>query len=138
MIRRRLWAILKASNKSLWSNIFLRVKVYIFWNFIQCTLHSDKTPRISFGQNKGYKEYTPYFASSNLWVLLLICGSCMSGNTRFISLKVCAGFSIFHSPLFLLKFIFVFVIITSKIKITEKSHNFLLPDLWFFRCNKKF
>ena len=26
----------------------------------------------------------------------------------------------------------------SKIKITEKPHTVLLPDLWFLSCNKKF
>ena len=41
-------------------------------------------------------------------VLLLICDSYMSWSTRFVSLKLCVGFSIFDSVLFLLKFIFFF------------------------------
>ena len=41
-------------------------------------------------------------------VLLLIRDSYMSWSTRFISLKVCVGFSIFDSVSFLLKFIFLF------------------------------
>ena len=41
-------------------------------------------------------------------VLLLICDSCMSWSTMFVSLKMCVGFSIFDSVLFLLKSIFLF------------------------------
>ena len=43
---RTLWkllTILKTSNKSVWSNIFLYVKVYIFCKCIQYTIHWDKT-----------------------------------------------------------------------------------------------
>ena len=40
-------------------------------------------------------------------VLLLICDSYMSWNTRFVSLKLCVGFSIFDAVSFLLKFIFL-------------------------------
>ena len=41
-------------------------------------------------------------------VLLLICASYMSWSTRFVSLKLCVGFSIFDFAWFLLKFIFLF------------------------------
>ena len=41
-------------------------------------------------------------------VLLSICDSCMSWSARFFSVKVCWGFFIFDSVLFLLKFIFLF------------------------------
>ena len=41
-------------------------------------------------------------------VLLLICNSYMSCSTRFVSLKLYVGFSIFNFVLFLLKFIFMF------------------------------
>ena len=41
-------------------------------------------------------------------VLLLICDFSMSWSTRFVSLKLCVGFSIFDSVSFLLKFIFLF------------------------------
>ena len=41
-------------------------------------------------------------------VLLLICDSYMRWSTRFVSLKLCVGFSIFNSISFLSKFIFLF------------------------------
>ena len=41
-------------------------------------------------------------------VLLLICDSHMSWSTRFVSLKLGVGFSLFDSAAFLLKFIFSF------------------------------
>ena len=77
-------------------------------------------------------------------VLLLIRDSYMSCSTRLASLKLCLGFSIFDSVSCLLKFIFLFnnihglfdVIIPYKIKIIEKQHKVLLPDLWFLSCNK--
>ena len=52
-------------------------------------------------------------------VLLLICDSYMSWNTRFLSQKLCVGFSIFHFVSFLLKFIFL----STKIHVTFKLHN---------------
>ena len=39
----KLSTILKASNKSVWSNVFRYVKVCISWKFIQYTIHWDKT-----------------------------------------------------------------------------------------------
>ena len=82
-------------------------------------------------------------------VLLLTCDSYMNWSTRFISLKLCVRFSIFHSVSFLLKFIFFSnkmhglfdfknVIISFKIKITEEPHTVFRPDLWFLTCKKKF
>ena len=77
-------------------------------------------------------------------VLLLICDSYMSWSTRFVPLKLCVEFSVFHSVSFLLKFIFLFhkmhglleyfcsmgsSIIPFEIKIIEKPHIVLLPDL---------
>ena len=62
----RLSTILKRSSKSVWSNVFWLVKVYIFWNFIQYTIHWDKTQMlktISFGQNKRYKNTLFFFLS---------------------------------------------------------------------------
>ena len=41
-------------------------------------------------------------------VLLLICDSHISWSTRFVSLKLCVGFSIFNFISFLLKFILLF------------------------------
>ena len=40
-------------------------------------------------------------------VLFLIGNSYVSWSTKFVSLKVCVGFSIFDSALFLLKFTFL-------------------------------
>ena len=42
-IHRRLSMILKTSNKSIWRNVFWYVKVCIFGNCIQYTLHWDQT-----------------------------------------------------------------------------------------------
>ena len=39
----KLSTILETSNKSVWSNVFWYVKVYIFWKCIQCTILWDKT-----------------------------------------------------------------------------------------------
>ena len=36
---------LKTSNKSVWSNVFWYVKVYIFWKSIQYTIPWDKTQK---------------------------------------------------------------------------------------------
>ena len=41
-IHRRLLTYLKTSYKSVWSNVFWYVKVYIFWKLIQYTIHYDK------------------------------------------------------------------------------------------------
>ena len=38
----RLSMILKTSDKSEWSNVFRCVSVYIFWKFIQYSIHWDK------------------------------------------------------------------------------------------------
>ena len=45
----------KNNQKGVWSNAFWYVKVCIFWNSIQYTIHWDKTQmlnKISFEQNK--------------------------------------------------------------------------------------
>ena len=36
----------KTSNKCVWNNVFWYVKVYIFWTFIQYTIHWDKTRKL--------------------------------------------------------------------------------------------
>ena len=43
----RLSTILKRSNKIVWSNAFWYVKVYIFWKFIEYTIHWDKTQMLT-------------------------------------------------------------------------------------------
>ena len=102
----------KSKQKSVWSNVFWYVKVFIFWKCIQYTIHRNKTQMSKknfFGQNKGYKKCPFFFPELQLiTVLLLICDSYMSWSTRFVSLKLCVGFSSFDLVLFLLKFIFLF------------------------------
>ena len=63
----------------------------------------------------------------------------MSWSTKLVSLKLCVGFSIFDSVLFLLKFILLLknVTIPFKIKMIEKSRTDLVRDPWFLGCNKK-
>ena len=67
-------------------------------------------------------------------------------STRFVSLKLCVGFSIFDSVWFSLKFVFVQknawtlwlenVIIPFKIKILQKSHRFV-PRPLIFKLQQK-
>ena len=82
-------------------------------------------------------------------VLLLIWDCYMSWSTRFISVKLCVGFSIFDSVSISLKFILLFnkirglfdfknITILFKTKIIQKPHTVLLLDLWFLRWNIKF
>ena len=92
-------AILTKNNKSVWSNVFWYVKVYIFWKFIQYTKHWDKiqmlkknsSDKISIAKNALFS-----FASSNSSVLLLIRNSYASWSTRLTSLKLCWVFSTFN------------------------------------------
>ena len=109
----RLSTILKSSKKVYEVNVFWYVKVYMFWKCIQYIIHWDKTQTLKkflwTGQNKGYKNALFFFCELQLiTVLLLICNYYMSWNTKFVSLKLCVGFSIFDSVPFLLKFIFLF------------------------------
>ena len=114
----RFSTILKRRNKSVWSNVFSYIKVCIFWKFVQYTIHWDKTQML---KNKRYKKCTFLFWEVQLRTVLLLIGvSYMCWSTMFISLKVCGGFSIFHSPLFSLKFIFFF----------EKQHG-----LFYFKTS---
>ena len=97
----------KNKQKSVWSNVFWYVKVCKY------TIHWDKTKmfkKISFGQNRQYKKRPLVFFRKlrPITVLYLICDSYMSWSLRFVSLKVCLGFSIFDSVSLLLKFIFLF------------------------------
>ena len=53
--------ILKTSSKSAWSNVFRYIKVYIFWQFIQYTIHWNKTQTLQkfiLEKNKGHKKCT--------------------------------------------------------------------------------
>ena len=110
--------------KSAWRNVFWYVKVHIFQNYIQYTIHWNKTQNVKktlFGQNKQYKTWPPFFRELQLiMVLLLICGSYLNWSTNFVSLKLC----VWDFPF--------------SIRIIEKPHTILLPDLWVLSCNKKF
>ena len=58
----------KNKQKSVLSNVFWYVKLFIFWKCVQHNIHRDKTQIIknSFGQNKRYKKFPLFsFASSN-------------------------------------------------------------------------
>ena len=116
--------ILKTSIKSVWSTVFWYVKVCIFWTCVQYTIHRDKTQmlkEILFGENKRYKKCPLFFCELQLiTVSLLICDSYMSSSTRFVSRKLCVGFSVFDSVLFLLKFICLTKCMNS---LTLKHHN---------------
>ena len=105
--RWRLSTILIASNKSV-STVFWYVKVYInseFWKFIQYTIHWDKTQTLKkFPSDKTNVSKNFFRGLQLITVLLLIRNS----YTSFISLKLCVGFSIFDSVLFLLNFILLF------------------------------
>ena len=102
----------KNKQKSIWSNVFWYVKVWIFWRCIQYTIHWDKTQmlkKIPSDKINGTKMPSFFFRKLQFITdLLLICDSYMSWSTRFVSLKLCVGFSIFDSVSFLLKFIFLF------------------------------
>ena len=94
------------SQKSVWSNVFWYVKLYIFWKCIQYTIHWHKTQifeKLSLDKINGTKNTLIFLLQApnhhsftfNLWF------------SRFVSLKLCMGFSIFNSVSFLLKFIFL-------------------------------
>ena len=80
-------------------------------------------------------------------VSFLIHKSYKSLDQRFVSLKACVWFSIFHSVLILLQFSFLFkkactlwlqtVVTPFTTETVEKLHTLLLPVLWFLCCKKK-
>ena len=98
----RFSTILKASKK-VYEVMFLICKVCISWKYIHYTIHWDKTSVKEIRSDKisGTKN-------ALITVLFLICDSYMSWSTRFVSLKLCVGFSFFNSVPFLLKFRFLF------------------------------
>ena len=72
----RLSTILKASNKSLWSNVFWYVK-YIFWKLVQYTIHWDSLTlkRHNLLQNKNNRNDTVLLPE--LWFLSCNKNECM-------------------------------------------------------------
>ena len=60
----RLSAIIKTNNKSVWSNAFWYVTVFVFWKCIQYAIHWDKTQmlkKIPFEQINGTKTDLFFF-----------------------------------------------------------------------------
>ena len=130
---------------------FWHGKVYLFWKFIQYTIHWDKTQ--IFKKNLSDKTdltkiYSFLFRElQHITLLLLIRNSYTSWSTMFISLEVSWDFP-FSIPFVFIKLYFFStksmgsclwnVIIPFKIKITETPHTALLPYLWFLSSNKKF
>ena len=111
----RLLTILQTSSESVWSNVFWCVKVCVFWNCIQYTIHSDKTKilkKFPLDKINGTKN-------TRFYLLLLLYDSYMSWRF-FFSLKLCVGFSSSVS-VYSLNFIFLFK--TYMDPLTLKRHN---------------
>ena len=82
------------------------LKVYSIHDTLRWNTNVKK---ISFGQNNWCKKCPFFFGELQLIaLLLLICDSYMRWSTRFFSLKLRVGHSIFDSILFLIKFMFLF------------------------------
>ena len=86
---------------------FWYAKVCILWKFFQYSIHWDKTDmlKIFFGQNKRYKKCPLFsFASSNSWRFSFLFAIFIRAKAQcsFHLSKLCLGFSIFDSVLFLL------------------------------------
>ena len=122
--------ILKASNKSVWSNVFSYVKICIFWKCIQYGLFFlSRAP-----------TYHSFTFNLRFWYELkhkarlseTVCGI-FHFRFRFVFIKVYIFVQQSAWTLWLSNFITPF-----KIKIIEKPHIVLLPDVWFLSCNKKF
>ena len=94
--------------------MFFDVQKYVYSESVFNTLYIEtklkNTKKIPFGQNKQYTKWPLFFFRELqlITVLLLICDSYMSWSTRFVSVKLFVGFSIFDSVLFLLKSMVLF------------------------------
>ena len=138
-------SILITSKKSVWSNVFWYVKVYIFWKCIQYTIHwaeSQMLKKFLLDKINGTKNALFFLwraptHHSFTFNLLFLCE--LKHKVR-LSKTVCG---ILH---FWFHFVFIKVltlwlqnvIIPFKIKIIERPRTVLLPNLWFLSCNKKF
>ena len=138
---------LKTSKKC--TNVFWYVKVCILWKCIQYTMHWDKIQMLQkFSSDKISSTKVPssFFHELQFFIVLFLVGRYyMRWSTRYVSLKPCVRYFVFDSVSFLLKIMkymdilwLLNVIIFFKIKTIEKTYSFLLPDLWFLSCNKKF
>ena len=123
-IQWRLSTILKTSIRRVWSNAFWYVKVYIFWKFIQYTIHWDKTLALKnfFGQNNSYKNALSFLSRA-------LSRHSFTFNTQFLYelkhkfnlSKIVCGIFPFRLVWFLLKCIFLF---NKKHELfTFKHHN---------------
>ena len=124
----------------------------IFWNCIQYTIHWDKKifKKIFFGQKNGTNNalfFLSWAQTHHIFTLNLRFLYELKHKVR-LTKTVCG---IFHFQFcFALVKVYIFVqqnawildfkniIIPFKIRIIEKSHTVLLPDLWLLNCNKKF
>ena len=108
----RLSTILATSNKSVWSMFLICKSMYILKVYsIHYRLRSNTNVKhlLSFFGKTIQKMSSYFFRELQLvTVFVLIRGSYMSWNARFVSLNLCLTFSIFDSVSFLLKFIFLF------------------------------
>ena len=97
----------KKKQKSVGSKSKYILKFYSIYYTLRI---KTSVKKISFGQNKLYKQMYSFFfpVLELIIVLFLICNCYMNWSTRFVSLKVCEGISIFDSVSFLLKFTFSF------------------------------
>ena len=105
-------AILKTSNKNVWSNIFRYIKVYIFWRFIQNTIYwiEIKMLKIFPSDKINVTKNTLFFLST------APTHHSFTFNSQFLYElkhkvrlpKTVMGFSIFDSVSFLLKLAFLF------------------------------
>ena len=132
----RISAIIKTSKKvykviliDMWKYVFWYIKVCIFWEFIQCTIHWDKTQmskKFPSDKSSSTKNVLIFLlkAPKLITVLLLICDSYVSWSTSFVYLKLCVVFSIFESVSFLLKFIFLFNKMYGLVKLVKLLWNF--------------
>ena len=147
MIHGRLSTILKTSR----SNVFRYVKVCIFWEFIQYTIHWDKTQIL--------KKFPSDRINSTKTALFFLSRAPNHHNFTFNSqflyklkhmvhhFKTVRVIFHFRFRLLFIKF-YIFVqqkawtlwlpkvVIPFKIKIIEKPHTVLVPDHWFLSCNK--
>ena len=81
--------------------------------------------KILFDKINGTKNVIFFFRELQpITVLILICGSYMNGSTKFLSLKLYVGFSIFDTVPFLLKFIFLLMFLLKWVDSSPlKRHN---------------
>ena len=134
----------KNKQKGVRGNIFWYVEVCLFWKFVQYVIQWDKTHwDINFLQINGRKKCPLFFFGELqlITVLFLISCSYVIRLSKWVcNFKFCFGFIKVY--VFGQQKVWTFWLwnITNpfKIKITEKRHTVLLPDLWFLNHNKKF